>query len=147
MNMPMLVGRRAILAVAVSLVAFANIGASGPPDATITIHGGGVGFIAGVNWGSGTLYYHGQRIPLKVSGLVVGTIGATKYSATGEVYNLKKISDIDGTYAAMGAGATLAGGGSVLTMSNGAGVQITVRASSAGLELRLGPSGLTIQRQ
>jgi hypothetical protein len=114
------IGPGAILAVCLALAA--PVAGAASPNATISFHGGGVGFIAGVNWGSGTLHYRGKDIPVKVSGLTVGTIGAAKYSATGEVYNLKKVSDIAGTYAAIGAGATVAGGGSVLDMSNSAGV-------------------------
>ena len=143
MSMPVRIGAGAVLAMCVGLAASAA--GARAPDATIDFHGGGVGFIAGVSWGSGTLHYKGKSIPVKVSGLVVGTIGATKYSATGNVYNLKKLGDIAGTYAAVGAGATVAGGGSVLDMSNSAGVNIKAKASSAGLDLKLGPSGMTIK--
>jgi hypothetical protein len=115
------------------------------PDGTISFHGGGVAFIAGVHWGSGTLRYHGRDYPLKVSGLSVGEVGANNYHASGVVYHLNKVSDIEGTYAAGEAAATVGGGAGALSMQNGAGVVIDAHSSSAGLDLKLGPSGLTIQ--
>jgi hypothetical protein len=145
MNTPRSLGVGAIAALALGLAAPAALAASSTPDATITFHGGGVGFIAGVHWGSGTLHFQGKDIPVKVSGLDVGTVGASKYSATGNVYNLRQVSDIAGTYAAVGAGATIAGGAHVLDMSNSAGVNIKAKASTAGLDLKLGPSGMTIK--
>ena len=50
---------------------------------------GTVAFIAGVSWGSGALRCHGHSIPIKVSGIGVGAIGANSFSATGEVTNLR----------------------------------------------------------
>jgi hypothetical protein len=119
--------------------------AADAPDGTITFHGGGVAFIAGVNWGGGTLHYRGHDYPLKVSGLSVGEVGANKYSASGEVYHLKQVSDIEGTYASGEAAGTVGKGAGVLEMKNGAGVLIRARASSAGLDLKLGPSGLKVK--
>jgi hypothetical protein len=139
-------GAGAILAMSIGLASYvAGAAAASKPDATISFHGGGVGFIAGVNWGSGTLHYHGKNYPLKVSGLDVGTIGANGYNASGEVYKLKKVSDIEGDYAAVGAAATAVKGAGVLDMSNGAGVEIKARSSSSGLDLKLGPSGMKIK--
>jgi hypothetical protein len=115
------------------------------PDGTIAFHGGGVAFIAGVHWGSGTLHYKGRDYPLKVSGLSVGEVGANKYDARGEVYHLKQVKDIEGTYAAGAAAATVGGGAGALEMKNGAGVLIKAHAASAGLNLKLGPSGMTIK--
>jgi hypothetical protein len=74
-----------------------------PPDATITFSGGSAAFIAGVNWGGGTLRYKGKDIPLKVSGLTVGAVGVKKFHASGNVYHLHQVSDIEGTYASVGA--------------------------------------------
>jgi hypothetical protein len=146
MNSPSRIGACALAILALGVAAAPATAAPKPSnEGTISFHGGGVGFIAGVNWGSGTLHYRGKDYPLKVSGLDVGTIGASKYSASGEVHNLKKLSDIEGTYGAVGAQATVAGGAGVLDMKNSAGVKITARASTAGLDLKLGPSGMTVK--
>ena len=134
----------ALAALAAAIAASASL-AQEKPDGTINFTGGGVGFIAGVNWGGGTLHYQGRDYPLKVSGLSVGEIGANKYDIRGEVYNLKRVNDIEGTYASGAAGATLAAGAGAMEMQNGAGVVIKARASTAGLHAKLGPSGVTIK--
>ena len=134
----------ALIALAASL-ALGSAQAAPPSNATISFHGGSVGFIAGVNWGNGTLHYRGRDIPLKVSGLSVGAIGANKFDASGQVYNLKQAADIEGTYAAVAASATVGGGAGVMDMSNSKGVEIKATSRSAGAALKLGPSGMTIK--
>ena len=119
--------------------------AADKPDGTITFKGGGVALIAGVRWGGGTLRYKGKDYPVQVSGLSVGEVGANKYDARGEVYHLTKVSDIEGTYAAGAGGITVGAGVGGIQMQNGAGVVIHATATSAGLDLKLGPSGLTIK--
>src|SRR5258706_13904008 len=79
-------------------------------DARISFSGGSVAFLAGVNWGSGTLTYRGHNYPLRVRGLAVGAVGANSYRATGVVYHLRRVSDIEGSYGAM-EGSMTAGGG------------------------------------
>jgi hypothetical protein len=116
-----------------------------PPDGTIKFKGGAVGFIAGINWGSGVLYYHGHEIPLKVGGLSVGEIGIKHFDAKGTVYNLRRVKDVEGTYAAVGAAATVGGGAGVLEMQNGSGVTIKAQSTSIGAHLKLGPSGMVIK--
>jgi hypothetical protein len=115
------------------------------PDGTVEFHGGHVAFIAGVNWGSGTLHYRGRSIPLKVSGIGVGSIGANSYSISGEVYNLHSPTDIIGTYSAISASATAGAGAGVLDMTNSKGVEIKARSTSAGLALTLAPTGMNVE--
>jgi hypothetical protein len=131
----------ALAIIASSTTAFAQ----DQPDATITFHGGSVGVIAGVNWGGGTLHYKGKDYPLAVSGLSLGVVGAKSYNLQGQVYHLTKVSDIQGTYAAGAAAATVAVGAGITEMQNGAGVTIKATTSSEGLNFKLGPSGLTIK--
>lgn len=117
------------------------------PDGTISFHGGHVAFIGSVQWGSGTLHVHGRRVPIKVSGVGVGAIGANSFSAEGEVYNLKDVHDIVGTYTAVSASATAGAGAGVLDMTNQKGVEIKAHSTSAGLSLSLAPTGMSIQLQ
>ena len=112
---------------------------------TIELNGGGVALGVGVSWGKGTLTYRGQKHALKVNGLSAVDIGASGYTASGTVSNLKQLSDIEGTYQAASLGATVAGGGSVSTMKNDKGVVIKVNATSRGLRLTAAPSGVKIQ--
>jgi hypothetical protein len=55
--------------------------------------------------------------------------------------NLTKVEDYGGNYAA--AGATLAGGETIMTMQNPHGVVIQAHSTTAGLHLNLGPSRIT----
>jgi hypothetical protein len=111
---------------------------------TIEVSGGGVALGVGIGWGKGTLTYRGQKYPLKTSGLSVVDIGASGYSGTGVVTNLKQVSDIEGTYQAVSLGATVAGGGSVSTMKNEKGVVIKLNATSRGLRFEAAPKGIKV---
>jgi hypothetical protein len=142
-----LIGRSAAMAVILAGVSSASAFAQPGPDANISFHGGSVAFIGGVNWGSGRMHYQGRRYGLKVSGISLGAIGATSYDATGEVYNLRRLSDVEGAYAAVEASATAGAGAGELDMKNGKGVEIRVHSTSAGLKLQLGGSGVEIRLQ
>jgi len=115
------------------------------PDATIHIHGGSVGFIVGVGGAHGYVNFQGKRYPIDVSGLQVGTIGANSYDLDGDVLHVNSLADIEGTYAAAEAGATAGAGGGGVDMTNGKGVEIRAHATTAGLKLTLGASGVTIK--
>jgi hypothetical protein len=123
---------------------FAASAASAQPDATIHFGGGSVAFLASINWGGGTLHYHGRSIPLRVSGLGVGAIGADKFSADGEVFHLRHAHDIEGTYTALNASATAGAGEGEIDMRNEHGVEIHAHTTSSGLKLSLAPSGVVI---
>jgi hypothetical protein len=88
------------------------------PDATIDLTAGSVAVGVGVDWGKGTLHYKGQDITVKVKGLSLARVAAAKLTASGEIYNLKDVSEFTGNYSAVSAGAALAGGGNVIAMEN-----------------------------
>jgi hypothetical protein len=135
----------AAMAAAASLAASIPASAADEkPDATIYFHSRSVGLIVGGSWGSGTLHYKGKDIPLKVSGMSAGAVGYSKSDARGDVFNLKQVSDIAGTYTAGAGQATIGGGLGGAEMKNSAGVVIKVHATSAGLNVKFGPSGVTI---
>jgi hypothetical protein len=115
-----------------------------PWDAQIQLSAGSVGAGIGIHWGSGKLIQAGKEYPLKVEGLSVGNVGISKATALGTVYNLKNLSDINGTYTAIGAGATVGGGGSAIAMKNANGVVIDVITTTEGVSFSLGTSGVTI---
>lgn len=112
------------------------------PDATIQLHAGSVAAGIGFSWGSGTLTFKGKQYPIDVKGLSVGDVGATSIEASGKVYGLKSLADFDGNYAAVGAGATVAGGGSVATMRNQNGVSVNLVATTRGIKFTLGGAGV-----
>ena len=93
----------------------------------------------------GTLTYKGKDYPVDVKGLSVGDVGITKIEASGKVYNLKSIDDFNGNYTAVGAGAAVAGGGSVSSMRNQAGVVIDLVATTQGVKIALGGAGVDLK--
>jgi hypothetical protein len=137
--------RTAALAVIAAGAMSASAIAQPEPDANISFHGGSVAFIGGVNWGSGRMHYQGHRYGLKVTGLSLGAIGATSYDAVGQIYNLRRPSDIEGAYAAVEASATAGAGAGEIDMKNDKGVEIRAHSTSAGLKLQLGGSGVEIR--
>jgi hypothetical protein len=118
-----------------------------PWDAIIQLSAGQVSAGVGYSWGSGTLTQAGKEYPLKVEGLSVGSVGISKATALGKVYNLKNLTDINGTYAAIGAGVTVGGGGSAITMKNANSVMIDVTTTTEGANFLLGAAGVTITLQ
>jgi hypothetical protein len=114
------------------------------PDATVEFSGGSIAAGIGYTWGTGMLIYRGRLFRLQVSGLSIADVGITRYTASGDVYNLKKPSDILGTYGAVTAGATVGSGLTGTSMQNEHGVVIHMTATRPGLSLTLAPSGMAI---
>jgi Cu/Ag efflux protein CusF len=83
----------------------------------------------GVEWGHGTLTLHDGSIhKIKINGLSVIDLGISEVKATGEVFNLVELKDLDGTFFAGEAGLTLGMGGSVSALKNGNGVVMQLKA-------------------
>jgi hypothetical protein len=114
------------------------------PSGTIELSGGSVAVGIGFTWGSGKLIYEGKEYPLKVDGISIVQVGASGYTASGTVYDLTKLSDINGVYAAVSAGVAVAGGASAIAMKNSNGVLIQMASTHMGLNFSLGPKGVTI---
>jgi hypothetical protein len=134
----------AVAALLVFVGAHAFAATKGKPDATIAFKSGSVAAGLGFSWGSGTLTYKGKNHEVKVQGMSVGKVGITKATASGKVYNLKQLEDINGNYVGVGAGATLGGGAGAVTMKNQNGVVIEVVSTSKGLGISLGSGGVDI---
>jgi len=105
------------------------------------------GFIIGVGGGSGTLTFHGKTYPLRISGVSLGMIGVSSADLVGRARNLRRASDIAGSYTAVGAGLAIAGGASTARMQNANGVILEVRGTKVGFSASLDLSGLTISMQ
>lgn len=140
--------RKLLTAIAAGVLAAAAPAsmAQGKPDATIAFDIVKAGFIVGGSGGSGTLKYKGKSYPLTIGGVSLGaTIGVTKAELHGEVYGLKSVSDVAGTYTAAQAGFAMAGGNKVADLRNGKGVRMKVRGKQVGLALEADLSGLQIE--
>ena len=125
------------------LVGFAGAQAK-KPDATLTLSEGAVAVGIGFSWGKGTLSYRGKTYPFKVEGLSVGEVGVTRASATGDVFNLKKLTDFSGNYVAGGAEGTVGGGAGITTMKNQNGVVIELKSTTQGASLKLAAEGIKL---
>ena len=115
------------------------------PDGSIELTLFRAGFIIGGSGGSGLLMFKGNGYHLSVGGVSVGaTIGAARAEFIGEVYNLKKASDIEGTYTAVGASGALAGGAGIVELQNARGVRLRLQGRQIGLMVSLDLSGMQI---
>jgi hypothetical protein len=134
-----------VLALVFSGAAFgAEKKAEKKPDATLKLTEGQVALGIGWSWGKGVLTYKGKEYPFKVDGITVGDIGVTKAEAEGKVYNLKKLSDIEGSFTSAGAEATLGLGAGATAMKNDAGVVIHLFPKTKGANLKLAGGGVKI---
>ena len=118
------------------------------PSGTLRLESKSVAVGVGFQWGNGTLRFRGKNYPFKVEGLSVNAVGVSASDATGYVYNLKNVSDFEGTYTAIEAAGTVGGGKGVATMRNGNGVRVTLHSTNQGVELKAAPEGVkfTLQR-
>lgn len=121
--------------------------AQGPPSGSVTLSGGAVAVGVGYVWGHGTLAFADKQYKFKLSGVSVVDVGAANIKATGDVYNLTGLQDFNGTYSALSAGATVAGGGSVVYLSNGKGVVIKLHSTTEGLRFNLSADGVRVKLQ
>ena len=103
------------------------------------------GWFVGGSLGSGVMTYQGRTYPLRIGGLSAGfTFGASKTTLVGTARGMRRPSDITGTYAAAGAGATVAGGARLIELRNGKGVRLSLQGASVGLSFDLDLSGMEI---
>lgn len=117
------------------------------PSGTLNLSGGAVAAGVGYVWGHGTLNYGDHQRRFKLKGVSVLDIGAADVTATGEVYNLSKLSDFNGNYVAVSAGATVAGGAAVAYLKNEHGVVIKLHSTTVGLRFTLSADGVHIKLQ
>ena len=128
------------------MVATTAVEAKGPkPVGKVTIQSTSIAAGVGVSWGDGTLRFKGKEYPFSIDGLTLVDVGISKASAVGDVYDLKDVSQFEGTYVAAEAGFALAGGMGGMALRNQNGVVMHVRSVSQGAKLQLGPSGLTVK--
>ncbi|MGE5414325.1 MAG: hypothetical protein ACM3NW_09130 [Syntrophomonadaceae bacterium] len=114
------------------------------PDGTIRLSEGSVAAGIGWSWGHGEISFQGQTYRVKIEGLAVAEVGITKAEATGNVYNLKSIDDLNGVYAAAGAEGTAGKGAGVSSLRNDKGVVINLKSETKGASIKVAASGLKV---
>jgi hypothetical protein len=113
--------------------------------ATIELELYKAGFIVGVSGGRGTLHFQGKAYPISIGGVSVGaTAGVSKAELIGEVHNLQRVEDIEGTYSALQAGLTIGGGEKITQLENSRKVRLLLRGKQIGIELSLDLNGMQI---
>jgi hypothetical protein len=115
------------------------------PDGTVDMREVQAAYIGSGSAGTGMLSYRGKEHPFKVGGVGVGGIGLSTVDAQGEVYNLRDLSQLPGTYgqARYGFAIGTASAGD-LWMQNESGVILHLKAKRTGLILSLGGDAVVI---
>lgn len=145
--------RRLCLAAILATTALATVpalaqrrdpGASGPVSGTISMTAQGAAAGIGYTWGDGALRYGGRTYHFSVNGVTVADVGYSRVSGRGRVYNLHRLQDFSGTYAAATGEATVGSGigGQVLRNSNG--VEIRVDQVTRGARLQGSADGIKL---
>jgi hypothetical protein len=144
--------RKLLLAVAAAAAVILSGAASAqtPPrlSGNIAFSTKSVGFIVGVEWGSGTVTLRGGSVVhLRVRTLKAGMIGLEAVQAAGRVYNLdpRRPGDIAGTYASIGGGITIGGGVGAQRMKNEKGVIIEIDETAQGIAAKIAGAGVAIE--
>jgi hypothetical protein len=131
--------------VSVLMAATLAIAQDGPPSGKVTVESKTVALGVGVSWGDGVLTYQGKPHKFAINGLSVVDLGVSKVSATGEVFNLKKLSDFAGNYVAGQAGAAVGGGAGTAIMKNQHGVVMKLTGTGQGVQFTLAGKGVDVK--
>lgn len=134
---------RAIMVAFVALAGTVSSVAADNGGVNLTIYKGG--WIIGGSGGGGSLYFRGRRYGLTVGGLDYGLVfGGSKTVLQGRVRNIFHPADIEGVYAAAGAGLAVGGGARAIVLTNPKGVVLELSGHQVGLMVNLDLSGLAI---
>jgi hypothetical protein len=113
-------------------------------DASLDLSGGAVAAGIGYVWGDGNVTFRGQKHEFTLSGLSIVDVGASSISASGEVYHLNNLSDFDGNYVTLSAGAAIGGGADAVYLQNQHGVVIKFTTTAIGLRFNLAAGGASL---
>ncbi|HEX5102471.1 MAG TPA: hypothetical protein VFV87_01585 [Pirellulaceae bacterium] len=108
------------------------------------LEGEQIRLLLGGGTGKSVLHFNGKSYPFTVKAGSAGGVGATKVTATGNVYFLKQLDDFAGMYTAVTAGAAAVKGAGRSQVQNDQGVFIDVRSKSEGVGLSLGLAAISI---
>ena len=129
----------------VMLALLAGLTAARADEGQVTLVIFKAGWFVGGSAGSGVLTFHDETYALSAGGLDGGLVfGGSQTTLQGRVRNIRQASDIEGVYAAAGAGVTFGAGvrGILLTNPNGAVLELS--GKQLGLMANVDLSGLAI---
>lgn len=119
--------------------------AQGDTTGKVSIESKSVAIGVGVSWGEGTLVYRDKPYKFTVKGLSVADLGVAKVTANGDVMDLKKVEDFEGTYNAVAAGGALGAGGAAAALQNQNGVKMKLAGTGQGIKLTFATSGVEVR--
>ena len=111
----------------------------------VTIQTMSAGIGLGITWGDGVFEYHGEKYPFSVTSFDVGDIGVARVMANGVVFNLKRVEDFSGMFAAVVASGTLGGRAGSGAMYNNNKVSVVWAGTNQGLNISLAHSGVNVE--
>jgi hypothetical protein len=134
------------VALVLAFVLTAGAALAEQPSATISIIDVSQAIGIGPVWGQGVITYGGTTHLFKVKGFERLALGREKMDVNGDVYHLKNLGDLAGTYRkANPAGFTFIENKQDLVVQNEKGVVIDLKGAEHGLQLDLVTSGLKIK--
>jgi hypothetical protein len=116
------------------------------PSGTVEIQQTQIAFIGSGSLGGGQLFFQGRTYDFTIGGLGVGGFGISRMTATGNVYNLKDVSQFVGGYVQGRMGITLgASDNGGIWLQNEAGVVMQLKAQREGIALSVGGDAIYIR--
>lgn len=116
----------------------------GTPSGQVTMKFKSLDVGVGHTWGTGRLVFRNHTYCFKIEGGSLAAVGFAKISGRGEVYNLTKVKDFEGSYAAVNGDVTAGTGVGAVLLNNPAGVRIRLDTSSSGGRLAAAAQGMKI---
>jgi len=106
------------------------------------------GWFVGAQSGTGILEFRNQIYPFRIGGISGGlTFGGSSTDLVGKARNMRKPTDIEGVYTALGAGVAIGGGARAIQMRNANGVVLTLEGKQLGLAFDFDLSGMSVSIQ
>ena len=103
------------------------------------------GWVIGGSGGSGRLTFHGRTYRLGVGGIDYGLVfGGSKTVLQGKVSHIRRASDVEGVYGAIGAGLAVGRGTRAIVLTNQKGAVLELSGRQVGLIANLDLSGLAL---
>jgi hypothetical protein len=103
-------------------------------------------FLSGVGAGSGSLTFRGRTYPFTLTGSLIGLGAISTMQASGEVYNLRDVSQFSGSWIqGTGSLAITTRANGEIWLENRSGIIMRLNAAQAGLTFSQGRYELYIQ--
>ena len=103
------------------------------------------GWVIGGSGGSGVLHFRGRSYPVRIGGISGGFVfGASETHFRGRVYGIRHHCDVQGGYAAGGAGAAVGVGVQGIVLHNEKGAELHLIGRQIGLQVNADLSGFAV---